>query len=52
MSKNLRTTTETVNPKTAGYTINFNGSKAYVRTTHRGIIAVLQVLDQLRKVAK
>ena len=50
MSKNLRTTTENV--KTTGYTINYDGRKAYIRTTHKGIITVLQVLDQLRRGAK
>lgn len=53
MSKTLRTAPQNVNPpKTAGYTINFGGSKAYVRTTYTGIMAVLRVLDQLRKGAK
>lgn len=53
MSKNLRTTPQTVNPpKTAGYFINFGGQKAYIRTTYSGIMAVLRVLDQFKKGAK
>lgn len=56
MGKHLFVSDGNVKPRTgeklAGYTINFGGQKAYIRTTYSGIMAVLRVLDQFKKGAK